>query len=247
MTGPLLEVIVTSVQDAIEAERGGATRLEAVRELGRGGLTPSLELVRDIMQAVRIPVRVMVRENDGFGVLGVAEGARLRRAAGALGALGVDGLVLGFVREGSPDVETTLDILSAAPGLRATFHHAFDELDDPFGALAALKGCDGVDCVLTHPAGGDWTVRAARLSMLATAANPEIMVMVGGGVDAAVMMELRRRVPVAAFHVGRAARVPPAPDGHVSATNVRALAAFLGAQPREDRLERGHGNQHTGT
>jgi len=231
MTTSLLEVIVTSVQDAIEAERGGASRLEVVRELDRGGLTPPLQLVRDIMDAVRIPVRVMVRENDGYGVVDTAERGVMRRAAGALAALGVDGVVLGFVRERSADIETTMDILSAAPGLRATFHHAFDELDDPLVALATLKACDRVDCVLTHAAGADWTERADRLSMMAAAANPEIMVMVGGGVDAAAITEWRRRVPVAAFHVGRAARVPPASEGHVSAAKVHALAALVRAQP----------------
>lgn len=227
MTGPLLEVIVTSVRDAIEAERGGANRLEVVRELDRGGLTPSPQLVRDIMDAVRIPVRVMVRENDGYGVLATAERALLRRAAGALRVLGVDGVVLGFVRERSPDIETTMDILSAAPGISATFHHAFDELADPIGALATLKACDRFDCVLTHAAGADWTERAARLSALATAADPEITVMVGGGVDAAMITELRRRVAVPAFHVGRAGRVPPEPEGHVSAAKVRALRQLL--------------------
>ena len=42
---PLLEVIACSVADAVEAEKGGASRLEIVRDLGRGGLTPPLELV----------------------------------------------------------------------------------------------------------------------------------------------------------------------------------------------------------
>ena len=226
----MLEIIVTSVQDAIEAERGGASRLEVVRELDRGGLTPSLPLVRDILTAVRIPVRAMIRESDGYGVAGMPERNLLRRAAAAMDALGIDGMVLGFVRGRSPDIETTMDILSAAPRLSVTFHHAFDDLEDPINALATLKACGRLDWVLTHAAGADWTARAARLSMLATAASPEIAVMVGGGVDTATIAELGRRAAVAAFHVGRAARVPPVPDGHVSAAKVRALAAVLRAQ-----------------
>ena len=57
----LLEVIVSSVEDALEAEQGGAGRLEVVRSLEVGGLTPSLELVRQICQRVKIPLRVMLR------------------------------------------------------------------------------------------------------------------------------------------------------------------------------------------
>jgi copper homeostasis protein len=57
---PLLEVIVCSVADAVEAERGGAGRLEIVRDLHQGGLTPSLELVREIKLATELPVRTSI-------------------------------------------------------------------------------------------------------------------------------------------------------------------------------------------
>jgi len=40
---PLLEVIALSADDAIAAERGGADRLEIVRAIDTGGLTPDLE------------------------------------------------------------------------------------------------------------------------------------------------------------------------------------------------------------
>ena len=63
----ILEVIACSVADAIEAQKGGASRLEVVRDLDRGGLTPPIELVRAIKEAVDLPLRVMVRESDGFG------------------------------------------------------------------------------------------------------------------------------------------------------------------------------------
>lgn len=59
---PLLEVIACSVGDAVEAEKGGASRLEIVRDLGRGGLTPPLELVAEIKRAVNVPLRVMLRD-----------------------------------------------------------------------------------------------------------------------------------------------------------------------------------------
>ena len=63
---PILEVIACSVADAIEAQRGGAGRLEIVRAMDAGGLTPPVSLVREIPAAVSIPIRVMLRENFGF-------------------------------------------------------------------------------------------------------------------------------------------------------------------------------------
>src|ERR1051326_3748943 len=67
MSSAVLEVIVCCVADAVEAQKGGASRLEVVRELDRGGLTPSIQLVQAIKDAVDLPLRVMVRESDGYG------------------------------------------------------------------------------------------------------------------------------------------------------------------------------------
>ena len=110
---PILEVIACSVADAIEAERGGAGRLEIVRALDAGGLTPPVSLVREILTAVSIPVRVMLRENAGFESGGEAEIEGLCRVAREFAALGVDGLVLGFVRGRKLDLAPVLQILSS--------------------------------------------------------------------------------------------------------------------------------------
>ena len=97
---PLLEVIVCSVADAIEAARGGAGRLEIVRDLQQGGFTPSLKLVDEIKQACELPVRVMLRESPGYRTNGPDEVGRLCRAAEPFAALDVDGFVLGFLNDG---------------------------------------------------------------------------------------------------------------------------------------------------
>ncbi len=223
---PVLEVIVSSLH-AIEAERGGAARLEVVRDLDRGGLTPPLGLVHDIVATVRIPIRVMVRESDDYAVSGPRERDDLCRTGGELSALGIEGLVLGFVRGSSVDLDTTMEVLAAAPGLWATFHHAFDDLGDLIEALAALKTCGRIDHVLTRGREGTVEGRAAWLRTVARAAWPEISIILGGGVDASVIRALRRETSLGAFHVGRAARVPESATGCVSATKVRALRDLL--------------------
>ena len=64
----LLEVIVQTADDALAAQDGGADRLEVVRDIGVGGLTPSLALVDAIQAVTQLPLRVMVRENAGFSI-----------------------------------------------------------------------------------------------------------------------------------------------------------------------------------
>jgi len=56
MSNEILEVIACSVADAIQAQKGGAGRLEVVSDLDRGGFTPSIALVRAI-KVLRAPFR----------------------------------------------------------------------------------------------------------------------------------------------------------------------------------------------
>ena len=212
-------MIACSVNDALEVQRGGAGRIELVREMNRGGLTPPLDLVEDVMGAVTIPVRVMLREADGYGAGDVD---RLVRLAAPLAALGVDGVVVGFLRGRCVDVAAMDAALGAASPARGTFHHAFDELPDPIAALDALHRWPAIDRVLTSGGAGDWGRKAARLDRLTESAAPRITILAGGGVDAAALRVLARSA-VTEAHVGRAARVPPTVEGTVSARAVAAL------------------------
>lgn len=57
----LVEVIVTNLEEAIKAEKYGANRLELIDSFTDGGLSPQLELTREVCDSVSIPVNVMVR------------------------------------------------------------------------------------------------------------------------------------------------------------------------------------------
>src|SRR5215831_14243249 len=98
-----IEVIVCTLEDAVEAARGGADRLEIVRDLARGGMTPSIDLVRRIQREVPLPLRVMVRESDGFVCGSDDERLALADRAMALDALTIDGIVVGWTRDGRVD------------------------------------------------------------------------------------------------------------------------------------------------
>jgi copper homeostasis protein len=218
----LLEVIACSVRDAIEAQRGGAGRLELVRELGRGGLTPPFDLVEEVVEMVTIPIRVMIREADGYAAGNSGAVDRLARLASRVASLGIDGVVIGFLQHGCIDVAAMEAVLAAAAPARATFHHAFDELPDPIGAMHALRRWAGIDRVLTSGGAGDWNQKAVRLRQWTDVAAPDIRMLAGGGVDLHALRILARAgLPEA--HAGRAARVPPTADGAVSSQKVAEL------------------------
>jgi len=220
----LLEVIACTVEDAIEAERGGADRLEVISRFDVGGLTPSPGLVREIKAKVSIPLRVMLRENEGYGVAGKMEIENLCAAAREFNKIGVDGVVLGFLRDETEiDLELTGKILACAPDLKATFHHAFEDAADKFSAIEKLKNLPQIDRILAHGGRDTWAEKILRLGEYATAAQPEIAILAGGGVDLQIISMIRDKTSVTEFHAGRAARI----DGKVDRSQVAMLAAAL--------------------
>jgi copper homeostasis protein len=223
MAGLILEVIVSTLDDALEAARGGADRLEVVRDLSRGGLTPSIDLVRRIQAEVPLPLRVMVRESDGYSCDSDDERQALVDAVRALDALGVDGIVIGWIADGHVDQKTLASVLNTAPSLHATFHRAFDTLPDPVAAFDVLRRHPQIDRVLTGAGTGTWKSRCARLEQYARAAGDDLIVLPGGEIDADALRTLADAGCVAEAHVGRAARQASAVDGRVSAERIRTL------------------------
>ena len=222
----LLEVIVQSVEDARAAARGGADRLEVVRELERDGLTPDVDLVRAIAGETGLPLRVMVRESDGFTIGGPSELLRLQRACAAFAALGVDGVVVGYARDGTLDMETTTAVLSVAPELCATFHRAFDAAADPLAALGRLAAAPQIDRLLTMGGTGGWEARCERLRQYGAAGGPRITVLAGGGIDEEGIRAIASARCVREVHVARAACEPPVTGAPVSEDRVRRLKAL---------------------
>ncbi|HAF63156.1 MAG TPA: hypothetical protein DCK95_12655 [Anaerolineaceae bacterium] len=58
---PVLEIIVDTVQDAIEAEKGGATQLTILSHYPSTGVTPSYGMVAQIRKKVSLPLFVLIR------------------------------------------------------------------------------------------------------------------------------------------------------------------------------------------
>ncbi|MBV9303082.1 MAG: hypothetical protein JOY62_08760 [Acidobacteriaceae bacterium] len=224
----LLEVIVTSRDEAVEAELGGADRLEVVDSLENGGLTPPLEVVQKIVDAVSVPVRVMVRANASMSIDGPAETKRLKDCVRELCRFPIDGLVLGFIKDSAVDLTATTAVLAEAPACRVTFHRAFDRLAHPLRAIKELKTLPQVDRILTTGGEGPWAERKNRLIDWQRAAAPQIGLIVAAGLCPSILADVSQHCPLGEIHIGRAARTPQTTSGRVSRTQIASLKSLLG-------------------
>jgi copper homeostasis protein len=75
----LIEVAVSTTDDARVAHAEGADRLELSSALELGGLTPSVGTILEVTEATPLPVVVMVRPRAGGFVYSAAEFATMLR------------------------------------------------------------------------------------------------------------------------------------------------------------------------
>ena len=217
-----LEVIATSVADAVAAAAGGADRLEVVQTMAVGGLTPATETVARVRERVSLPLRVMLRANGGFQT-DPPELGRLCRAARELRAAGADAFVFGFLTpEGRLDLPALRALADAVAPCRWTLHHAFDHALDARAAWDAAQALPGLDLVLSG--GGPAGLPAGLTALRERAAWQvgDVRWLAGGGLQADAIPTLLR-AGITQFHVGRAARIGGSWDGAVDVQAIRLL------------------------
>ena len=226
MAAASLEVIATSVADAVAAAEGGADRLEVVQTMSVGGLTPATETVARIRERVSLSLRVMLRANGGFQT-DPAELDRLCLAARELRALGADAFVFGFLTpEGRLDLPALRALADTVAPCPWTLHHAFDHAVHARAAWDAARALPGLDLVLSGggPAGLPSGLPALRER--ATWQVGDIRWLAGGGLQSDAIPALRR-AGITQFHVGRAARVGGSWDGAVDVQAIRLLRSVI--------------------
>ena len=86
----ILEVCVDSVESAVNAELGGADRIELCGDLIVGGTTPSLALYERIREKINIPIHVLLRPRFGDFLYSEEEIEILTRQAEAFSKAGGD-------------------------------------------------------------------------------------------------------------------------------------------------------------
>jgi len=244
MSKILLECCVASVESAVNAELGGAGRVELCSALELGGVTPSSAAIRLARERIGIPLFVLIRPRGGDFHYSPLEVEVMKTDIAAARDLGADGIVLGILREdGNVDVERTAELIEAAGGASITFHRAFDSTPDPLAALETLREL-GVNRVLTTGGADRAEEGLAGLEKLAEAAAGRIGILPGGGINHENCQRIIERTGAREIHIGSAvcftgARQEaaglgpggietPAPGGETDPESVRRLLDLLG-------------------
>ena len=181
-SGMLFEVCANSPESALNAQKGGADRLEICQNLAVGGLTPSLETLQQIKSQIDIPVYVLIRDRQGGFYYSQAELQTMADQISMVSDLQFPGVVLGCLdAHDRINEEATLRLMQAAGDMDVTFHRAFDLVPDVFEALDTLKEL-GIQRVLTSGGLGGASENIATLTELVEEAETDLIIMPGGGI-----------------------------------------------------------------
>jgi copper homeostasis protein len=232
MAGTLLEICCGSLDDALEAERGGADRVELCSALFLGGLTPSAGTIKEAKGRLKIPLIAMDRPRSGGFCYTPAEMAVMERDAEFAISQGADGVVFDILNpDGTVDLERSARLRKLIGNRQAVFHRAFDVTPDPFKALDQLVDL-GITRVLTSGQEDTAPEGLDLIKRLVEYAADRIQVMPGGGIKP---HNLRCVIDVTRCKQVHLAALKTAYD---TSTRGRPLVTFGGAlYPPEDQYQ----------
>ena len=201
MQSNLIEVCVTSVQSAINAQEGGALRVELCDNLIEGGTTPSVGTVALARKELSIGIYVMIRPRGGDFCYSDLEFEIMKEDVKMARSLGADGVVAGILLpDGNIDVARMTEIKNLAGNMGFTCHRAFDMTIDKFKALEELIDI-GVDRILTSGGKNKAPDGKELIREIIEMARKRIMIMPGSGVNEETIVDLRDFTSAVEFHV----------------------------------------------
>ena len=197
----ILEACVDSVESALAAARGGASRLELCGSLVIGGVTPNPWLFQEIRKHTDIRIHVLIRPRFGDFCYTEEEFILIREAVKEFKKLGVEGFVIGCLNpDGTLNMELMKILMEEAGDMSVTLHRAFDVCADPYETMEQAISL-GIDTILTSGQKNVCTLGVDLLKELIEKSAGRITIQAGSGVNAEVIREVHKKTGATAFHM----------------------------------------------
>jgi len=196
-----IEVCVNSVESAVNAQMGGASRIELCANLMEGGTTASAGTMLAVRAKLICEMNVLIRPRGGDFLYNSSELETIMNDIAFAKKAGADGVVFGFLTEdGKIDVTLLKEMVTLSRPLNVTFHRAFDMCNDPFEALEQLIKLR-VDRILTSGQKQTAIEGSNLLKQLVQKAGDRIIIMPGGGIRPNNIEKLIKKTGAREYHV----------------------------------------------
>ena len=144
------EACVDNIQDAINAFKKGADRIEFCSNLDEDGLTPSNYDLISLKKSISIPVRVMVRPHSNSFNYNDDDLIQMKETIKFCKNQKFDGVVFGCLDDDNElDLNKIKYLADFAKPLNVIIHKAIDLTSSPVNSLKKLLEINNVNGVLT--------------------------------------------------------------------------------------------------
>lgn len=197
----ILEIAAYSVEGAIEAQSGGASRVELCGNLTEGGTTPSAAVIKLARDRLIIDLNIMIRPRGGDFYYSNIEFETMAKDIEVAKSYGANGVVLGLLlSDGRVDTQRTRMLVDLAAPMSVTFHRAFDMTINPFTALEDIIRC-GADRILTSGQENSAPEGVRKIKELVDRAGERIIIMPGSGINEHTVSDVAAVTGAKEFHM----------------------------------------------
>lgn len=197
----MLEACADSVQSAIQAEKGGAKRIELCSNLIIGGTSPGEALFRQVRKHTDVKIRVLLRPRFGDFCYDDYEFEMMKEDTIMYRKLGADGIVIGVLKpDGSLDMKRMEELVELAGGMDVTLHRAFDVCRDPYEALEQAIDLE-INTILTSGQKNSAWEGRDLLKELAEKGRGQIEILAGAGISPETIEKLIPYTGINAYHM----------------------------------------------
>ena len=222
----MLEIIGMCVEDAKAIEFCGGNRIELVSALTEGGLTPGYATIEKVVNSVKIPVNVMVRNHAKSFTYSDYDIEVMKKDIEIIKSLGANGIVLGMLDKfNNIDEENLKELLDIAEGLDVTFHKAIDETNVK-ESIKVLNKYDKITNILTSGGLGNIADNTDNIKYMLNNSN-NINILLGGGLTFDNIESIRNITNATDFHFGTAVRVDKSPFGDIDENKLTSLVKII--------------------
>lgn len=195
-----IEICANSVASCLQAQKGGAYRVELCAGIPEGGTTPSYGEIAVARKLLNIKLNIIIRPRGGDFLYSDVEHQAMLYDIEMAKKLGVDGVVIGcLTADGKIDIARNKELIEAAQGMSVTFHRAFDMCEDPFESLEQIISL-GCDTLLTSGQKPTAIEGVSLLTELVAKANGRIIIMPGSGINENNIATIAKETNATEFH-----------------------------------------------
>tara|TARA_B100000900_G_scaffold67186_1_gene52348 strand:+ start:34 stop:657 length:624 start_codon:yes stop_codon:yes gene_type:complete len=179
----IIEVCAESYEYTLMAEKAGADRIELCKDLHLDGLTPDYESAKRTIDALKIPVFILIRPRAGDFIYSNEEFELMKSDIVKFKEMGCKGIVSGILNnDNSIDIKRTNELVKFSRPLEFTFHRAFDVVSDPLKEIENLIEI-GVNRLLTSGQKDKAIEGLELIKELKNISKNRIIIMPGSGIS----------------------------------------------------------------